>query len=608
MTDMRNFLKELRKKDRLQDIDLAFADLISRTAGDPADPAPVLLAALVSNALTQRGETALSEEQIADADALAAYLDLPQGTELPVPANGWLPDPGRYPWILSDGSTPAPLVRRNGLVYLGRCFQNEAYLRDYLLRHTGPGTGAAVTESADDCKKITDLPLGEEQIRAIELARNTRFLTISGGPGTGKTTIIAVILALRPEKPEEIVLCAPTGKAQMRMKQSLNRQISALHTGPERIAELSGITSSTIHRLLGWDPWTGTFRHDRNDPLPYSLVIVDECSMIPISLMKSLLDAVPENGTVILLGDRHQLASVEPGSVFGDFCDILRSCPDHLAELTLSHRFREGEGICMLKNRINSGEAKEAAELLLHGGSPQLKHVPPPKAKELPELLRAEFDGTWIRDGKPYYQEETLEDAWSRFEQFRILTPLNSGPLGTDKLNRQAGLVLGFPENEPQAGKAFLILENDYQTGLFNGDTGLLWYAGPDGQPLTREAARQQGHPELRVFFPGIGRDGSQIWHGVAPNCLPEHTKAYAFTIHKSQGSDYDRILVFLPEPEGGRKEFLNRPLLYTGITRAKKHVTAAVSGETFQTAVLRVTERTSGLRKLYEEALGKTE
>lgn len=602
MTDITTFLNSLRKQKKLQDIDLAFADLVDRAAGTPGNPALKLLAALVSNSLSQRNETALPAERIASGNALAEYLHLPPGTELPIPADGWLPGTGLCPELLSGGERPTPLVLRNGLFYIGRCFQEEIFLRDFLLRHAG--SAAETAEDGDQFGSLTDLELGEEQIRAIRLARNTHFLTICGGPGTGKTTIIAMILALRKEKPDEIVLCAPTGKAQMRMKQSLNHQLGALHTDPARIAELTGIASSTIHRLLGWDPQKCTFRHNRENPLPYSLVIVDEGSMIPASLMKSLLAAVPETASLILLGDRFQLDSVEPGSVFGDFCDILKKCPGRLAELTVSHRFRDDQGIGSLKNLINAGEAEAALDLLKRGGNPQLSCLPLPKKKDLPDCLRERFEGTWITGKIPYYKEETLEKAWERFEQFRILTPVNSGPFGTENLNRQARLVLGFDDEAPQAGEAILILRNDYQVRLFNGDTGLVWYAGPDGKPLSRDAAQSQTDVQLLVFFPDIAPNGDPAWHGIPLNNLPEHTHAYAFTIHKSQGSDYDRILILLPEMEDDQRDLLNRSLLYTGITRAKKHVSAAFEPKTFLKAVRQTTSRTSGLPGLYEEAV----
>ena len=164
--------------------------------------------------------------------------------------------------------------------------------------------------------------------------------------------------------------------------------------------------------------------------------------------------------------------------------------------------------------------------------------------------------------------------------------------------------MLGFAEGEHRAGEAILILRNDYPTGLFNGDTGLLWYAGPDGKSLSREAGQAQPDAELRVFFPDIAPDGGPAWRGIPLHSLPEHTCAYAFTIHKSQGSDYDRILVLLPETEDDQGDLLNRSLLYTGITRAKKHVAAAFEPKTFLKAVRQTTCRTSGLPALYEEAV----
>lgn len=625
MTAAFEFLKMLRGHNLLADIDLAFAQFIGKYTGN--DPALTLLAALVSNASSVHGEIALPADRIGTRESLRSYLrhlSAARGDEQdpggPVDFDfagrleQWPPEPGAFPqifreWHPASDETfrPAPLILANGLYYLGRALQNELFLRDYLHSHTDTARAAAPV-SVD---AVTSLRLGEEQKSAVAAAVNSKFLVISGGPGTGKTTIVSIILALRGESPSEIILCAPTGKAQMRMKQALDQQLDNLLNETRR-SQIAQIQSSTIHRLLSWSQQDGTFRHNRENPLRYKLFIVDECSMIAQSLMVSLLKAVPDGASVILLGDRHQLSSVEPGSVFGDFCSILReSAPSGLAELTVSRRFPQGGEICTMKDAINEGEAEKAWDYMVQPGRKSVVSYDIPQKKALRQFLhdrireqyRDDAEKAWIREDAPavrYFDENSIDDAWIRFERFRILTPFNVGPYGANALNRLARSILGFPESgSPEAGETFLVLHNDYAVNVFNGDTGILWFAGEDGRPLLRsEAEAGNGTKRLLVFFPDPASESK--WRGIPPESLPPHAPAYAFTIHKSQGSDYDRILMFLPPsraPHGSG--ILTRETVYTGLTRAKDQAVIAAGREAFCDAVAHHIDRVSGLPRL---------
>ena len=623
---MIEFLNALRGYGALSDIDVAFARFIGRNAG--GDPGLTLLAALVSNAASVHGEIALPASRIGTRESLRSYL---QGLSSPEDEDqsrrgsgfppdlgfvdrldGWPPDPGAFPYLFrayrpetGEAFQPAPLILANGLYYLGRAFQNELFLRDDLLSRT---SAAVLPADSIPFESITRLPLGDEQKSAVAAAVGSRFQVISGGPGTGKTTIVSVILALRGERPSDIILCAPTGKAQMRMKQALDQQLEKLCDGKRR-EELRQIRSSTIHRLLGWDRKAGTFRHDRKNPLRFKLFIVDECSMIAQSLMVSLLKAVPGDASVILLGDRFQLSSVEPGSVFGDFCAILRAAaPGCLSELNLSHRFRPGGGICTMKDAINAGQAEAAWDCMSQSGRADdvgdgqavVSCGIPPK-NGLRQFLADSVGGAWISERSAavhYYDEDSIDDAWSRFEQFRILTPFNVGPYGADALNRLLRSILGFPDTgAPGTGEVFMVLKNDYVANVFNGDTGILWPAGDDGRPLARsEAADPQANRRL-VFFPDPASE--RIWRGIPPESLPMHAPAYAFTIHKSQGSDYDRILMLLP-PFRADCGILTRESVYTGLTRAKTQAVIAADRDSFLRAVDRHIDRVSGLPELF--------
>lgn len=616
---MSDLLNLLRGRGLLSDIDVAFARFLGRNAG--GDSALTLLAALVSNASSVHGEIALPAEKIASRESLKRYLktlspseddkrfstgepDTPPDLSLIDGLETWPPEPGAFPRLFrecrpetDETFQPAPLILANGLYYLGRAFQNELFLRDYLLSRASDAAHPAESVPFD---AVTRLQLGDEQKAAVAAAINSKFLVISGGPGTGKTTIVSVILALRNEKPSDIILCAPTGKAQMRMKQALDQQIENL-SDEKRREEIRQIRSSTIHRLLSWDRKAGTFRHDRKDPLRYKLFIVDECSMIAQSLMVRLLKAVPDDAAVILLGDRHQLSSVEPGSVFGDFCGILRAmAPGFLAELTVSRRFPQGGEICTMKDAINDGQAEMAWTYMTQPGREAVLSRGLPAKHALRQFLSDGVMGTWISEQTParhYYDEDFIDAAWERFEQFRILTPFNVGPYGAAALNKLLRSILDIPDaGAPVPGEAFLILKNDYGTNVFNGDTGILWFAGDDDRPLTRSEADAMHTDRHLVFFPDPASESK--WRGIPLESLPQHAPAYAFTIHKSQGSDYDRILMLLPPSRAGRG-ILTRESVYTGLTRAKTRAVIAADRNSFLDAVTLHIDRISGLPKL---------
>ena len=619
---MSDFLNLLRGRGLLSDIDVAFARFLGRNAG--GDPALTLLAALVSNASSVHGEIALPAEKIASRESLKRYLktlspsednkqattgepDTPPDLSLIDRLETWPPEPGAFPRLFreyhpetDETFQPAPLILANGLYYLGRAFQNELFLRDYLLSRASDAAHPA--DIPFDA--VTTLQLGDEQKAAVAAAINSKFLVISGGPGTGKTTIVSVILALRNEKSSDIILCAPTGKAQMRMKQALDRQIENL-SDEKRREEIRQIQSSTIHRLLSWDRKAGTFRHDRKNPLRYKLFIVDECSMIAQSLMVRLLKAVPDDAAVILLGDRHQLSSVEPGSVFGDFCGILRAvAPGCLTELNESRRFPQGGEICIMKDAINDGQAETAWNYMTQPGREAVVSRGLPPKNALRQFLLDGVMGTWISEQTSaghYYDEDSIDAAWERFEQFRVLTPFNVGPYGAAALNKLLRSIFDFPDTDSPVGETFLVLKNDYGTNVFNGDTGILWFAGDDGRPIRRSEAVAMHTDRHLVFFPDPASESK--WRGIPLESLPQHAPAYAFTIHKSQGSDYDRILMLLPPARAGRG-ILTRESVYTGLTRAKTHAMIASDRDSFLNAVTLHIDRISGLPKLCRQQL----
>ncbi len=447
------------------------------------------------------------------------------------------------------------------------------------------------------------------QKMAAFTALTRRFCVISGGPGTGKTTTVAKILALLLEQAEKkqprIFLAAPTGKAAARLQEAIFREKAKLDSP---VRDNIPADASTIHRLLGAIPDSPYFRHNERNLLPADVVVVDEASMVDIALMAKLVRALPPSARLVFLGDRDQLASVEAGAVLGDICDtgnIHRFSPDfcHLAQtvagsgpdcpaddgpvpaicdaiiqLRKSYRFDSGGNIGHLGRAVVSGDDDALSVLAASDGdSAVLRRLP--EARELGTAI-----GSAVIGGFGKYLE-CMNDparAFQAFERFRILCALRVGPYGAVEINRlvealleQAGLIR--PEKEWYAGRPVIITRNDYHLRLFNGDTGLVL---PDP-----EAGYQE-----RVFF----REEGGRFRKLNPVRLPAHETVYAMTVHKSQGSEFDRILLMLPDRDN---PVLTRELVYTGITRAIHRVEIWTRETVFREAVRRPIRRTSGLR-----------
>lgn len=455
--------------------------------------------------------------------------------------------------------------------------------------------------------------------RVAALAAVTRrFCVISGGPGTGKTSTVVKVLALLLEQMGgrdcRIALVAPTGKAAARLKESI---LSGIDCAAE-VRALIPEDVSTIHRLLGYLKGSCSFRHHRDNPLPYDLVIVDEASMVSLPLMAKLVDALRQDTRLILLGDRDQLASVEAGAVLGDICNTgaMHSFSAGFAELAAeltgdelpveeaeepdspapplsaaqgaalgdavvllrkSYRFSSSSGIGKVGALVNAGNGAAALEAFRDEAFADLVLAETPPVAELTEALAGR-----ILDGyAEYLGQTTPEAAFASFGRFRILCAMRSGPYGVEAINRavedrlaKAGLIK--PEGRWYAGEPVMITRNDYNLGLFNGDIGLIL---PD----------PEFGGELRAFFPsGTGM------RKVLPLRLPEHESAFAMTVHKSQGSEFDRVLLIMPDRDA---PLLTRELIYTAITRAMKSVELLSGDELFATAVERQIVRRSGLR-----------
>ena len=430
------------------------------------------------------------------------------------------------------------------------------------------------------------------QEAAIEASLKNWFTIISGGPGTGKTwTVLNIVRRFIEENIEtraRVALAAPTGKAAARIQELLQKAVSDSPMSPT-IRQHFPQSASTIHRLLGYKPDSVFFRHDRNNPLPLDLLVVDEASMVDLPLMAKLFDALPEHARIILLGDRDQLASVAPGSVLADLADAAAAPKSRLRNalfvLTKNYRFGNENAIYRLSSAVRTGDANSALEILGQRCD-ELGSRPLPASAQLSGQLEALLVERYRR----YCTEKNPEKALNEFGRFKIVCAVRQGPFGVEKVNSliedilyQRGLI---PDpSRPYPSKPILITKNDYQTRLFNGDIGVIL---PD--PNDSES------DQLWAWF--IGAEGSL--RRLSVGRLPEHELAYAMTVHKAQGSQFEEVLFVLPDRDS---PVLTRELVYTGVTRASKGVEVWYKEEILRASVERKAVRHSGLREALQSA-----
>ena len=441
------------------------------------------------------------------------------------------------------------------------------------------------------------------QQHAVDTALRGRLTVISGGPGTGKTTTVVNLLAclLAQDPHSRIALAAPTGKAAARMTQALRERAAHL---PAALRERLPVEASTVHRLLGRAPGGG-FAHHAGNRLPISVLVVDEASMLDLALATRLLEAVPDAARIILLGDKDQLAAVESGSVFAEISarptrDTAPGSTDHTGSglparvVWLEHNFRFAgdSGVGQLASHIQAGRGAEALATLRAGGQGTLHWLDEPEPPVLPSVLPSMWPT--VESGyAAYFDAVAAGDllatarAW---DAFRVLCAVHDGPRGVMAVNERVTLwarqrlraLDTAPRSPWYAGRPVMVLRNDPALRLYNGDIGLTL---PD--PAADGA--------LRVFFPAAAAtaSGPGAWRGVAPSRLPEHLTAFAMTVHKAQGSEFDHALLLLPA-QGSR--VLSRELLYTAVTRVRRELTLCASAAVLTAALAQPTRRESGL------------
>ena len=641
----------------LASVDVHVADQLGRLAGE-AD-AEVLLALALAVRAPRHGHICVDLASLRDEDVLpdeTGREDAPQEPRAPMPwpadRGGWLQRVSASLLVDSEGreDSPRPFVLTSGLLYTRRYWHYQHRLATVLTRRFGEQRGVphpgllrtGLGQLFDATEGVDRQRLGA----AIALQRG--FCVISGGPGTGKTYTVRNILTLLwaqnaaqqtvdPDVPDlRVALAAPTGKAAARMKEAIGvgldaflaRAQPALPTGAG-VADLgrflAELQPSTLHRLLRWNPANPTrFRHDESDPVPYDVVVVDEASMVDFALMSKLALGVAPEARLILLGDRHQLASVEAGTVLADLCGpsgakglrlssafatqlaatsgvaltgaVLEEPTagpwDCMVQLDRSRRFAVGSGIGTFAQACLGIDGDPAAAVSVITDSSRYPDVRLVDHAErgLSDVAKEEI----TKGFRPYLERlyagpgpgESLRShhraVLDDFDGFRVLCAHRKGPLGVDGVNKatvkllEGARIRGFRPRGPfWPGLPVLVRRNDYVVERFNGDVGV----------VVRDA-----DGELTVAF--AGESGAVEY--LAPSRLPEHQTVFAMTIHKSQGSEFDHAMVVLPNRSS---PILTRELIYTGVTRAKRRMTMLGDADLLGEALKRTVRRASGLR-----------
>lgn len=462
----------------------------------------------------------------------------------------------------------------------------------------------------------------DRQKLAVALAALNELTVISGGPGTGKTTTVLNILAclvdLAPQA--RIALAAPTGKAATRMQDAIRERASALS---EAVRSRLPQEAFTIHRLLGGLPGSNAFRHDRDHPLAIDVLIVDEASMLDLALAAKLFEAVPSGARIILLGDKDQLAAVESGAVFSELSreagasdeglrrlaevgvdargaasaagDAEPALADAVVWLTRNYRFGASSGIGRLAQEIRTGEPRRALDTLANTDDPALRWIDDGGYELRTETIEE------LRAGYGAYVTALLEDVVERdavfeaFEGFRVLCAERGGARGVHQINALAEKSVAAVSDARwrrvahspwYAGRPVMVLRNDNVLRVFNGDVGIA-LPGAEG--------------EMIVHF----RQGDGSYREIPAVRLPEHETAFATTVHKAQGSEFEDVAIVLPS---NISRVVTRELLYTAVTRARRRAAIVATAEIVCAAIDSPMVRHSGLlARLRDEArLGK--
>ncbi len=555
MSDPR--IKALRTAEVLSELDLGWVRLLERAAGG-ALPADLALAAALLSALQRAGHTSLDLRRTPADLAAELGAPLPPSEELSKPWN----IPERHRPILGQDGECAPLIRDGPRLYLQRHWRAESDVAAAIAaRAAAP---PAVLPPALERALAAQWPHPNEagQLAAARAALTRALCVVAGGPGTGKTSCVVRALSLAQAAGGarlRIALTAPTGKAVARLREVWNA-----NAGP---GAQSPVEACTLHRLLRLHPDRVPPRHTAQSDLRFDVVVVDEMSMVDLELMAALARVLSPETRLVLIGDHHQLASVQPGSVFRDLCDGLRaSAPEAegpLIELHHNFRFAPERPIGRLATAVRDGDAEAALRTLREGGEEVARADLPPQ-RLFGARLRERIAAAWA----PLVSAGSPDEALAALRSFRVLSSHRVGPWGAERIAAELSAL-------PRLGAVvapLIITANDPARRLYNGDSGV-WWRGADGWRAVIEA--EGGRVELPE-----GR-------------VPPWAPAWALTVHKSQGSEYQQVLLVLPDRDS---PLLTRELLYTAITRARQRIELWAPAEVIAACIRRAAQRASGL------------
>lgn len=573
----------------------------------------LLLAAKLVSAMTAKGDICVNISEIAGTGLSNGYGEEDEQIFLPE-YRRWLSVLRKSKVVGYPGDYRPLILDEEGRLYLYRYWEYEQLLiKNVQGRISGSPRSVDCALLRDGIARLFhtqhDLRPDWQRVAACAAALR-RFSVISGGPGTGKTFTVIKIIALLLEQGlakgliPSIALAAPTGKAAARLKESIAASLPSLKCR-EEIKPLIPAETFTIHRLLGAIEGSPYFRYNAANQLPYNVVVIDESSMADLALLSKLFQAVPLDSHLILLGDRDQLASVESGAVLGDLCDtgtehyhtnafaqavwnitgdqiessaVEPPIADSLIILNKSYRFGTDSGIGTVSQAVKKGDADGVIQMLSESIFDDIRFVEHDDASQLSTVLARHV----IEGYGPYLNCKDYAEAYQLFSRFRILCALRHGPWGVERVNNVVEHILnnnGWINSSHRwyCGKPLMVIRNDYTLRLFNGDVGIVF---PD--PMNRDT--------MRVYFPSF----ESAFRKILPLQLPDYETAYALTIHKSQGSEFDHVVVLFPNQIS---PVLTRELFYTAITRARKRVEIWGTKKVLRFMINNPTRRASGLR-----------
>ncbi|MBW1734444.1 MAG: exodeoxyribonuclease V subunit alpha [Deltaproteobacteria bacterium] len=618
-----------------QRLELPFLDLMTARdlvrMGRYEDDAPLLGVLLCLFRAMEEGSLCMDLQGDSLKSRLLSFLDSERARDM---ADAFLSglSRGRYQGLIArsrDEYLPLFLSETAGekLLYFHKYYLHEEMLRrrmETLLRDEagfiipGPVVEACLEEiyspGLSICVSAGGPPMKRDpfQVEAIRLALNTRFSMVSGGPGTGKTSLMVNMircLVRAGVRADKILLGAPTGRAAQRMTEAIQQSIGTILEPSPEDTELLGLKGSTLHKMLGYQSRQHDFYHGEANPLPASAIILDEVSMVDLIMMEKFLRAVdPSETRLIFLGDKDQLPSVEAGAVFAEMIPAGTRGRSFRGRLTvLKNVYRSGAGLLSLAKQVNKGlrprfspvSFDEALGLNQDMWAFVRNHGREVWREDLRLWVEAHYMGRGDRDRRSFRDligdalamdhsalissspgREILEKIFRRVNRARVLSLIRKGIYGSEGINREVARHL-CPDSRAWtrdgffSGAVVMITRNDYSKELFNGDVGVVI---------------REGTGAHRAFFP---RYGTYITFSM--DLLPPWELAFAMTVHKAQGSEFDDVLLVLPEDETHR--LLTREIVYTGITRAKRRLIIYGREGVMETALGRKIERRSGFR-----------